>query len=172
MPMDRRRTESVYLLPYPLTKARHGAWWAAALDQALSNHGECYWRLELQLDPREWEEAVADAVPPPDWRPGIQMQRFTTESWPLQSGSVLTFQGIEGAVIELYADDGRVFFGLDVAFFDRGRNWKDTAARDLLLSLFTHGTPNAAPAKTESVVDADADRRARGEALLELLRKR
>lgn len=163
--------QTVFLLPFPLTKAQHGAWWAAALDEGLANHGECYWRMSILLVREQWNEARTGVPPPADWRPSANVTRTSSEEWPLQPGSMLTFKGIEGVVLEMHTDEGLVFFGLDIAFFDESLEWKDPAARDRLLGLFP-GQPPALPVDVPQPAMVTPEQQARGEALLEFLRKR
>ena len=163
--------QTVFLLPFPLTKAQHGAWWSAALDEGLANHGECYWRIDLMLAFQQWEESRPGLRPPADWHPDADLEHTSTEAWPLQPGCMLTFKGIEGVVLELHTDEGLVYFGFDAVFFDAERQWKDVAARDLLLGLFPGNAQPAPPRVEEPVALATPDRLARGEALLEFLRK-
>ena len=173
MPTESCRVESVYLLPYPLTKAQFGSWWAAALDGGLRNHGECFWSVDLWLDPQELETSKPESRPSLDWKPGGNLQIASPGTWHLQPGCVFSFRGMDGMIVELNARsprDGLLYFGLDTRFFDAQLQWRDMAARDRLMRLFSPGSQDA-PEEAGEPALVTPDRQARGMALKELLRK-
>lgn len=173
MPTQSWRVESAYLLPYPLTKAEFGSWWAVALDEGLSNHGECFWSVDLWLDPQQIETSSPESRPSRDWRPAGNLQLVSPGTWHLQPGCVFGFRGIEGMIVELDARaprEGLLYFGLDARFFDDQLQWRDMAARDRLMRLFARGL-QCEPQEANQEVLVTPDRQARGMALKELLRK-
>ena len=174
MPVEPWRVEKVYLLPFPLRKAQFGAWWAAALDEGLVNYGECFWGVDLCLDPQQWSLARPDHPVPAAWHPTGEQQLGAPATWQLQPGCVLGFQNMEGVLLEFTARAGRdlIFFGIDARCFDETLRWKSHASRDRVLRVFARALPEQAPAPVVIPVTPAADRREREAALLELLRKR
>lgn len=173
MPTESWRVESVYLLPYPLTRAQFGTWWAAALDEGLSNHGECFWSVDVWLDPQQLEGSTPESRPSLDWKPGGSLQLASPGTWHLQTGCVFDFRGVDGMIVELTARwprEGLLYFGLDTRFFDAQLQWRDMAARGRLMRLFSPAS-QAPPADESEPPLVTPDRQARGMALKELLRK-